>query len=49
MRSQLLDGEPLVARLLTRVAGGFLLGAVAGLFWGLWFIPRGARPIARTE
>jgi hypothetical protein len=45
----LLDGEPLVARLLRRVTSGFLLGAIAGLFCGLWIIPRGARSIVGTE
>jgi hypothetical protein len=45
----LFDGEPLVARLLTRVTSGFLLGAIAGLFWGLWAVPRAARSIVGTE
>jgi len=45
----LLDGEPLVARLLTRVTGGFLIGTVAGMLWGLWALPRGPRSIVGME
>jgi hypothetical protein len=35
-----------LARWLKGVGRGFLLGAVVGLFWGLWSIPRRSRAVA---